>query len=282
MFARVGRGDQMLAPILDPAQRPIELHRQRRDRQFLRIEIVLRPEPAAHVRGDHPQLAFGDSQTFRQDGPDDMGKLRRAVDHQFVEAPVIMCKNAAAFHRYAGMSSHPQALANLDIGACAHLVEIAGRDARFDVDVVGPAVVNARRVRLQRDVDVPYRRQFLEIDDAGLRNVLGFRARRRDADRQQVAHNTGLVGGERRLVRRFGSLWRAATRQRPGYPVSTNFRYSRLDSFTVSLQSYIVYDHADTGCVNRVFGYWRLRWGMAGPKKDRGETPISAAVVRFA
>ena len=103
-----------------------------------------------------------------------------------------MRKHPAAFHGNAGMPPHLQALAHLHIRAGAHFIEIAGRDAGFDVDVIGPALVNARRICFEGDIDIPDRRQFLEIDDAGLGYVFRFRAGRRDADGQQVPDESPL------------------------------------------------------------------------------------------
>ena len=70
------------------------------------------------------------------------------------------------------MPSHLQALVHLYIRAGTDFVEIPGGDTGFDIDIVRPALVNARRVGFQRDVDIPDRGKLLEIDDAGLRNFI--------------------------------------------------------------------------------------------------------------
>ena len=117
VFTRMRRSDQMFAPVLDPAQRPIELHRQCGDREFFGVKLFFGPNPPPTSGATTRNLAFGDSEAFRQDGADDMGKLGRTVDDQFVEPPVVMRKHAAAFHRNAGMPPHLQALTHLHIGA---------------------------------------------------------------------------------------------------------------------------------------------------------------------
>ena len=111
-----------------------------------------------------------------------------------------MREHATAFHRDAGMSPHPQALADGHIGAGPHVVEIASRDPSLDVDVVRPGLMNPGRVGLQGDIDIPNRRQLFEIDGAGLGNVFGFGAGGSDTDRQQVTNETRLVGCQRRVV----------------------------------------------------------------------------------
>jgi hypothetical protein len=89
MLARMRGGDEVLTPVLDPANGATQLHADGRNCQLFGVEIVLDPETAANVRRHDTQAALGDAEGLSQDRPDNMGKLRRAVDDQLVEAAVI-------------------------------------------------------------------------------------------------------------------------------------------------------------------------------------------------
>ena len=74
-------------------------------------------------------------------------------------------------------------------------------DEGFEKDVVAPVLVHQRRTRLARAEHVVDRRQLLEIELDGSRDVLGFGAGSRDAHRDELADLAHLVGGEHRLLR---------------------------------------------------------------------------------
>src|SRR5439155_26316722 len=54
LVARMRRGHEMLAPLLDPAHRPAEPPREERDQEILRVGMALAAEPAADIQRDHP------------------------------------------------------------------------------------------------------------------------------------------------------------------------------------------------------------------------------------
>ena len=80
MFAAVGVGGQLFAPVLKPADRMTAPHRQPAQADFLAGEDRLVAEASAHVGRDHANLDFGNLQDLRQPGADDMREtaLRRA------------------------------------------------------------------------------------------------------------------------------------------------------------------------------------------------------------
>ena len=205
VLARMRRCNQMLAAILDPAQRLSELQRQRGDRDLLRIEVVLDPETAADIGRDHPQLRFGQSDRLRQHGANDVRKLGGAVDDELVEPALVMREHAAAFERHAGVPLHAQAFVNGHRRAGADGLQVAGLDPRLRKDVVGPVVMDGSRAGGERDVDIPDRRQFLEVDGAGLRDVFRLGARGCDADADEIADEADFVGSKRGIFRIFES-----------------------------------------------------------------------------
>ena len=83
VLARMRRGGEMLATILDPAQRLPYLARQSGECEFLRIEVVLDAKATANFRRHDTQFALFHLQAMRKRGTDDVRKLGRAVDHKF-------------------------------------------------------------------------------------------------------------------------------------------------------------------------------------------------------
>ena len=83
--------------------------------------------------------------------------------------------------------------------------QVAGLDPRLRKDVVGPVVMDGSRAGGERDVDIPDRRQFLEVDGAGLRDVFRLGARGCDADADEIADEADFVGSKRGIFRIFKS-----------------------------------------------------------------------------
>src|SRR5262249_19631675 len=50
LVARMARTDQMLAPVLDPLHRPVELTREERNQQVFRIDVPLDAKSAADIQ----------------------------------------------------------------------------------------------------------------------------------------------------------------------------------------------------------------------------------------
>jgi hypothetical protein len=112
---------------------------------------------------------------------------------------------SAAFERHAGVPLHAQAFVNGHRRARADGLQVAGLDPRLRKDVVGPVVMDGSRAGGERDVDIPDRRQFLEVDGAGLRDVFRLGARGCDADADEIADEADFVGSKRGIFRIFES-----------------------------------------------------------------------------
>ena len=62
LVARMRRGHEMLAPVLDPAHRPAEAAREERDQQVLGIDVALAAEAAADIERDEAHALLGEAE----------------------------------------------------------------------------------------------------------------------------------------------------------------------------------------------------------------------------
>ncbi len=76
LVAAVVHGHVALGPGLGPLHRPAELARDQQRQHLFRGDLELRPEAAAHVRRDHPQLVLGDAGDEREHDPQHVRDLR--------------------------------------------------------------------------------------------------------------------------------------------------------------------------------------------------------------
>ena len=94
------------------------------------------------------------------------------------------------------------------IAARARIAREIVVDERLEHDVVGPVLVDERCARLERRHHVDDGGQLLEVDLDQRRDVLGFRAGRRNAHRDELADLAHLVLREDVLRRRLEALQR--------------------------------------------------------------------------
>jgi hypothetical protein len=87
---------------------------------------------------------------------------------------------------------------NPDVGCFCDLLD-CGVFPKFDNPVVAPFVMNEWRVRFARRKHVDNGGQFLEFQCNGLRDILGFRPRRRNAHRHELADISQLLCRQDRL-----------------------------------------------------------------------------------
>ena len=207
VLAAVGVGRQLLEPVLEPAHRPPELHREPAEAHLLRQQDALVAEPAADVRRDDADAPLVDAETLREPGAVDVRHLRRRMDGELVEPPVVVRHHAAPLDRRHALARGADAPPHADRGARADACEIVV-DHGLEHDVVAPVLVHERRPRLDRRDHVDDGGQLLELDLDQRRDVLGFRASRRDAHRDQLADLAHLALREHVLRRRLEALER--------------------------------------------------------------------------
>ena len=81
-------GRHRLRAGLDPLDRAAKALGQRQHQRLLRIDLELRPEPAADVRRDHAQPVFGHVEHPREEESRDVGYLRGGVERHAAAAGV--------------------------------------------------------------------------------------------------------------------------------------------------------------------------------------------------
>jgi hypothetical protein len=207
VLAAVRVRGEALEAILEPPHRPAELHREPAEAHFLREQDALVAEAAPDVGGDHPDTPLIDAEALREAGAVDVRHLRRGVHDELIEPAVAVRDDAAALDRRHVLARGADAPLHLDRGTRADAREIV-LDHRLEHDVVRPLVVHARRARRNRLHHVDDRGQRFVIHLDQRRDVLGFRAGRRDAHRDRLADLAHLAPGEDVLRRRAEALER--------------------------------------------------------------------------
>ena len=103
VLARIGADHQVLATILDVAERSPEFQRQPRDAQLFRLEDTFVAETAPHVGRDDPHLSLVDAEKLRQADADDMRDLGRCMHDDLAAAIVPLGEHGLALHRHHGL-----------------------------------------------------------------------------------------------------------------------------------------------------------------------------------
>ena len=210
MLPRVRPSDEMLAPVLRPANRAAGLARHPGHRQLLGLEHTFVAEAAAHIRRDHPHLPLVEPEEFRQAGADQMRHLGGGIDDKLARLLVPVGQRSLALHRVHALPRGGIFPFDDDRRGLSQALDVAVEEGGEE-EVVAPFLMHQCRIgrtRLQR-IDHGGKRVDLHLDTFG--EVFGLGARRGDADRHAFADETDLVLGKRILVggvvarqRRFG------------------------------------------------------------------------------
>ena len=150
LIAFLGAGDEMLAPVLDPLDRPPEQEGGERDGDLLRVGHQLGPEPAADRRRDHadaPRLAAKHAGDQVAPG---MGRLGRAPEGEQVVRRVAAGERAATLDRMPAAAMDRQVLGEHAVGPGKGGLDIAERHGQLGEQVVIRAAMHGRRGRRQR------------------------------------------------------------------------------------------------------------------------------------
>ena len=174
MLAAIGVGDQVLAPVLDPAHRMPAAQREPTDADLLRSEDALVAEAAADVGRDHPHLAVLEAEAVGKAGAHDVRHLGRAVDGELLEAAVPEGHHALALDRRHALTGRADLARDLDRRR-RHRRPVARLDEGLEEDIVAPVLVEQRRARLTPLEHVVDGGQLLELDDHARRDVLRLR-----------------------------------------------------------------------------------------------------------
>ena len=192
VFAAIGVGDQVLAPVLDPFHRAAEFARSPAGDQHFGFHIGLEPESAAHIGSDHAHLALFQPEEFGQPGADQMGHLGRCMDDELVGAFLPFGDHGPAFHGHHGLPRHAVFASHLDRRLRSRFVHVAV-EKRLQRDVVAPVLVDQRGAGLARLQHVDHGGNFLVLDLDLLGQVLRLGAGVADAGDHGLAREPGLV-----------------------------------------------------------------------------------------
>src|ERR1019366_1784557 len=137
MISRVNRSQEMLATVLDPADRMWHLHRDRGDSNFFGQKAILPTEAATDIWCDDADLVLGQTEGLGQAQPHDMRPLGREVDHQLVQPVIPIRHYAPAFQSYRRLPIHPELPAQ-PYGGPREGSRVAIHHAALDEGVVRP------------------------------------------------------------------------------------------------------------------------------------------------
>ena len=197
LLAGHARGEQVLAPVLDPLHGRPDVGRGQHDRHVLALHRDLLAEAAAGVAGDDADAVLGDAEQARAEQAPLVRGLRGGVDREVAAGGVRLDHEAAALHRHRGVALLADRLARHVGRAGERLVERVGAPAGDGADDVravrgvhqvvgvgGGRVVDDGGQRIDVDLDRDRRRPRRR---SGSRRGRGPPGRRRSAPRRRRA-----------------------------------------------------------------------------------------------
>jgi hypothetical protein len=217
--------EHRLGALLDPLHRGADLARRRGCDELLGIGVQLGAEPAADVGRDRPHLGLAHAADDRQERPQEVRHLGRAVHDELVGGRVPVGDDAARLDRDVDQPLVSDRVLDDDLGVGERLVDAVGLVGEDERDV---------RVELLVDLRRPVGQRRLGRDDRGKRVVRHLDRSRgvgrrvavgRDHDRdglarvahaalrQRRAHRVHHVAGRVRGARHAGRELEVVARQ---------------------------------------------------------------------
>ena len=193
----VVHGEVALTARLGPLDRPAELAGDQQGEHFLRGDLELGAEPAAHVRRDHPDVLLRDAGDQGQHDPQHVRDLGGRPQRE-------LAAHAAAHHRARLHGAGDQPLLPVvplehHLGAGERRVDVAV--AEHPLEALVPGLVHPGGGLVQRGPDVQHRRQRLVVHVHGVDRVRRGVAVPGHHAGHRLAHVADLVGGHRRVRR---------------------------------------------------------------------------------
>ncbi len=193
---------QVLAAVLDPLHRAVDVARRERDQEVLRVELAARTVAAADIVLDHLDGRFRQLDHFRQDAAVEERHLGRARHRETALGRIPFGHDAARLH---GQPVVPPGAERLAPGV--------GRLGERGVGVAlagikGERAIGARRLKqqtlvLRRHVPVGKSRQILDLDGDVLQRILTDRDAGSEHHGKRLANVSHLVVGDHRLLERL-------------------------------------------------------------------------------
>ncbi|CAB4716560.1 unannotated protein [freshwater metagenome] len=218
LAALMGRGDEVLATVLGELHDPAEGAGRERHQELLGPGVVdLDAEAAAHVGGDHVDLAQVEPELDRDGGPHPRRGLRRGPHLEPVGVGVPPGDGAAALHRGARRAFDGEIEGQPVRGGGQGRLDVAGALLHPGADVARDVVVH-EAVRRTGRLDPHDGRQHVVGHDDATDGVLGDIAVVGDHERDRLADVVDLVAGQRVLRAAVGQRRvRDQQRQRIGH-----------------------------------------------------------------
>ncbi len=208
LFARVIGRHQMLAPVLDPFDRPAEPHRREADEKILRVELAADAEAAAGIAFLEHDGSGAAAEHAGERIAVAVRHLRGAVQFDDVARRIMARQGAARFERHAAMPADRQVEPDNRVrcGECGIDLPIFGaHDQRL--------CRNSGREAARRRPGVEQWRQLLGLDHDQIGGVLGEVriGREHGSDRladiaQPVLRQQRLTIRAQRLARRVAKI----------------------------------------------------------------------------
>ncbi len=158
LFALLDRGEEMLAPVLDPFDRSPQEQAGGGERHFLRVHDELGAEAAADIGRHDPNLILVEPQQPHQEGAHLVRKLRRRPQREPVLVDIVGGNGAASFDRVRAAA----VLLEIDAGAMGRARECVGDVAvglpKLDQEIARSGAMGARCARRQRLPAIRHRR----------------------------------------------------------------------------------------------------------------------------
>ena len=199
LVALLRAGDEMLAPVLDPLDRPGEQKRRKRDRDLLGIGDQLGAEPAAHGRRDHANAARRAPQHAGDQVAPGMRRLGRGPESEQIVDRVVAGERAAPLDRMPAAAMDRKARGE-DAASGEGGFDIAEFHDELGEQVAVAVAMNRRRAGSQRLAAIGDDGKRLVIRLDYRRRVLGLIARVRDDHRHRLADMYDFARGEQRPV----------------------------------------------------------------------------------
>ena len=164
LVALLHGGEEMLAPVLDPFDRPVQPQCGRGQHHLLRVHHELGAEAAADVGRHHAHLVLVAPQQRHQKGPHLVGELRRRPEGQTVLVDVIGRERATPFDRVRAAAVLLEVHAGAMGGTGKRTRHVAIGLLELDHHVATLAPERERRAGRDRGATVGDRRQRLVIN----------------------------------------------------------------------------------------------------------------------
>ena len=192
--------DVVLRAGLGPLHRPLEPPRQDQRQGLLGVDVELRAEAAADVRGDDAQLGVGDAADRGEDVAHEVRHLRRGVEGEAAADGIGRDDDRAGLHRRGDHALLHVAALDDHVGLGERRVDVADGERPGVAVVRAELLVHERGTGRERGLQVDRGGQLVVVHDHQLGGVPRRRRVARDDDRHGVPDVVDLGVGQRPVV----------------------------------------------------------------------------------